>query len=107
MSWVKLFFTVDKQIEDVGIEIAIQYNDGFNEIVKALPIMFTTLMVVHIWSLSFRTALTRVVNDYARKNNLLKEKRDNLTGDDCREGLTAVILAKNSILSLRAKLKTN
>ena len=42
----------------------------------------------------FRTALTRVVNDYARKNSLLKEKEDNLTGEDCREGLTAVILAK-------------
>jgi DNA gyrase subunit B len=42
----------------------------------------------------FRTALTRVINDYARKNNLLKEKEDNLSGDDVREGLTAVILVK-------------
>lgn len=42
----------------------------------------------------FRTALTRVINDYARKNSLLKEKEDNLTGDDIREGLTAIILVK-------------
>src|SRR5690606_34286339 len=42
----------------------------------------------------FRAALTRVLNDYARKNNLLKEKDENLTGDDTREGLTAVILVK-------------
>jgi DNA gyrase subunit B len=42
----------------------------------------------------FRTALTRVINDYARKNGLLKEKEENLTGEDCREGLTAVILVK-------------
>ena len=42
----------------------------------------------------FRSALTRVINDYARKNSLLKEKEDNLTGDDIREGLTAIILVK-------------
>ena len=44
--------------------------------------------------IGFRTALTRVINDYARKNSLLKEKEDNLTGDDIREGLTAIILVK-------------
>src|SRR5665811_1083230 len=44
--------------------------------------------------LGFRAALTRVINDYARKNSLLKEKEDNLSGDDIREGLTAVILVK-------------
>ena len=42
----------------------------------------------------FRTGLTRTVNDYARKNGLLKDKDDNLTGDDIKEGLTAVILVK-------------
>ena len=44
--------------------------------------------------IGFRSALTRVINDYARKNGLLKEKEDNLTGDDIREGLTAIILVK-------------
>ena len=43
----------------------------------------------------FRTALTRVINDYAKKNKLLKENEDNLTGEDVREGLTAVISAKH------------
>ena len=42
----------------------------------------------------FRSALTRVINDYARKNGILKEKEENLSGEDCREGLTAVILVK-------------
>jgi DNA gyrase subunit B len=88
----KIFY-VDKQIEDVGIEIAIQYNDSFNEIVKAFANnVFNPDGGTHL--IGFRTALTRVLNDYARKNNLIKEKEENLTGDDCREGLTAVILAK-------------
>ena len=60
---------------------------------KLLPIMYLTQMVVLIL-VGFRTALTRVINDYARKNSLLKEKEENLTGEDCREGLTAVILVK-------------
>jgi DNA gyrase subunit B len=88
----KIFY-VDKQIEDVGIEISLQYNDGFNEIVKAFANnVYNPDGGTHL--VGFRTALTRVVNDYARKNGLLKEKEENLTGDDCREGLTAVILAK-------------
>ncbi|MEI6237458.1 MAG: DNA topoisomerase (ATP-hydrolyzing) subunit B [Candidatus Saccharibacteria bacterium] len=86
-------FYVDKQINDVGIEIALQYNDSFNEIVKAFANnVFNPDGGTHL--IGFRTALTRVVNDYARKNGLLKEKEENLTGEDCREGLTAVILAK-------------
>jgi len=88
----KIFY-VDKQIDDVGIEIALQYNDGFNEIVKAFANnVFNQEGGTHL--IGFRTALTRVINDYARKNGLLKEKEENLTGEDCREGLTAVILAK-------------
>jgi DNA gyrase subunit B len=88
----KIFYT-DKQIEDVGIEIAIQYNDSFNEIVKAFANnVYNPDGGTHL--VGFRTALTRVINEYARKTGLLKEKEDNLTGDDCREGLTAVILVK-------------
>jgi DNA gyrase subunit B len=86
-------FYVDKQIEEVGVEIAIQYNDGFNEIVKAFANnVFNADGGTHL--VGFRTALTRVINDYARKTGLLKEKEENLTGEDCREGLTAVILVK-------------
>jgi DNA gyrase subunit B len=86
-------FYVDKQVEEAGIEVALQYNDGFNEIVKAFANnVFNSDGGTHL--VGFRTALTRVVNDYARKIGMLKEKEENLTGDDCREGLTAVILVK-------------
>ena len=86
-------FYVEKQVEDSMVEIAIQYNDGFNEIVKPFANnVLTPDGGTHM--IGFRSALTRVINDYSRKNNLLKEKEDNLTGDDIREGLTAIILVK-------------
>jgi DNA gyrase subunit B len=86
-------FYVEKQIQDVMVEIALQYNDSFNETVKAFANnVFNPDGGTHL--VGFKTALTRVVNDYARKNGLLKEKEDNLTGEDCREGLTTVILVK-------------
>jgi DNA gyrase subunit B len=86
-------FYVEKQMEDVMVELALQYNDSFNETVKAFANnVFNPDGGTHL--VGFRTALTRVVNDYARKNSLLKEKEENLTGEDCREGLTAVILVK-------------
>ena len=86
-------FYVEKQVEDSGIEIAVQYNDSYSEIVKPFANnVLTPDGGTHL--VGFRTALTRVINDYARKNGLLKEKEDNLTGDDIREGLTAIILVK-------------
>lgn len=86
-------FYVEKQVEDSMVEIAIQYNDTYAENVQA----FANNVLnpdggTHV--VGFRTALTRVINDYARKSGLLKEKEDNLTGDDIREGLTAIILVK-------------
>jgi len=86
-------FYVDKPIEDTQVEIAAQYTESFNETIK----QFANNVVnpdggTHLTG--FRTALTRVVNEYARKSGLLKEKEENLTGEDCREGLTAVILVK-------------
>ncbi len=86
-------FYVEKQVEDSMIEVAIQYNDSFAETVK--PFANNVLTVdggTHL--VGFRSALTRVINDYARKSGLLKEKEENLNGDDIREGLTAVILVK-------------
>lgn len=86
-------FYAEKQIEDVMVEISLQYNDGFNETVKAFANnVFNPDGGTHL--VGFRTALTRVINDYARKNGILKEKEENLSGEDCREGLTAVILVK-------------
>jgi DNA gyrase subunit B len=88
-------FYVDKQVEDAQIEIAAQYTDSFSETIKQFANnVFNPDGGTHLTG--FRSALTRVINDYARKNGLLKEKEENLTGEDCREGLTAVILVKLS-----------
>ncbi|HYG84232.1 MAG TPA: DNA topoisomerase (ATP-hydrolyzing) subunit B [Verrucomicrobiae bacterium] len=86
-------FYVEKQVEDCMVEVAVQYNETFTETVKAFANnVFTPDGGTHL--IGFRTALTRVINDYARKNGILKEKEENLTGDDIREGLTAIILVK-------------
>jgi DNA gyrase subunit B len=86
-------FYVDKQVKDVQVEVAAQYTDGYTESIKQFANnVFNPDGGSHLTG--FRSALTRVVNEYARKTSLLKEKEENLTGEDCREGLTAVILVK-------------
>ena len=86
-------FYVEKQIEDSVVEVAVQYNDTYAETLRPFANnVLTPDGGMHV--IGFRTALNRVINDYARKNGLLKEKEDNLTGDDIKEGLTAVILVK-------------
>jgi DNA gyrase subunit B len=86
-------FYVDKEVSGSQIEVAAQYTDSFTETIKAFANnVFNPEGGTHLTG--FRSALTRVVNEYARKNGLLKEKEENLTGEDCREGLTAVILVK-------------
>jgi DNA gyrase subunit B len=86
-------FYVERQVEDTMVEIAVQYTDAYVETVKAFANnVFNPDGGTHL--VGFRTALTRVINDYARKSGLLKEKEENLTGDDVREGLTAIILVK-------------
>lgn len=86
-------FYVDKMIGDNQIEIALQYTEGFSETIKQFANnVFNPDGGSHLTG--FRSALTRVVNDYARKSGLLKEKEENLSGEDTREGLTAVILVK-------------
>lgn len=86
-------FYVEKQVEDSMVEIAVQYTDAYVETVKAFANnVFNPDGGTHM--VGFRTALTRVINDYARKSGLLKEKEENLSGDDVREGLTAIILVK-------------
>lgn len=88
----KIFY-VEKLAGDVMVEVALQYNDTYNEVVKAFANnVYNADGGSHL--VGFRTALTRVINDYARKNGLLKEKEENLSGEDTREGLTAVILVK-------------
>ncbi len=86
-------FYVDKAVGDINVEIAIQYSESFNENVKTFANNISTVDGgTHLTG--FRSAMTRVVNEYARKNGLLKEKDDSLTGDDIREGLTSVISVK-------------
>lgn len=86
-------FYVDKTVQDTQVEVSMQYTDAYTETIKS----FANNVVnpeggSHLTG--FRAALTRVINDYARKNGLLKEKEENLSGEDTREGLTAIILVK-------------
>ena len=75
------------------VEVAMQWNTGYGENVMSFANdIYTPEGGMHLEG--FRTALTRVINDYARKQGLLKEKEANLTGDDVREGLSAVISVK-------------
>ncbi len=84
---------IEKQVNGVQVEAAIQYNDTFTETVFSFANNInTTDGGTHLTG--FRTALTRTLNEYARKHNLLKEDEANLTGDDVREGLTAIISVK-------------
>lgn len=86
-------FYVERQVDDVMVEVAVQYSDTYVETVKAFANnVYNPDGGSHM--VGFRTALTRVINEYARKSGILKEKEENLTGDDIREGLTAVILVK-------------
>ena len=81
-------------VEKMGeVEVSLQWNTGYGESVMSFANdIYTPEGGMHLEG--FRTALTRVINDYARKQGLLKEKEPNLTGDDVREGLSAVISVK-------------
>lgn len=86
-------FYIDKDINHSKVELALQYNDEYNETVLAFANnIHNPEGGTHV--VGFRSALTRTLNNYARNKNLLKEKQDNLTGDDVREGLTAIISVK-------------
>ncbi|TVY11708.1 DNA topoisomerase IV subunit B [Paenibacillus cremeus] len=86
-----IHFTAEK--DDIEVEVALQYNDGYTEtlvsFVNSIP---TRGGGTH--ETGFKTAYTRVMNDYARKNGMLKEKEKNLDGQDLREGMMAVINIK-------------
>jgi DNA gyrase subunit B len=86
-------FYVEKEVNDCNIEVALQYNDEFNETLMSFA------NHVHnpeggTHTVGFKTALTRTLNTYARNQKILKEKDENLTGDDVREGLTAIVSVK-------------
>lgn len=79
--------------DDVTVEIALQYNDGYSSTLYSFANNINT-GEGGTHEAGFKSALTRVINDYGRKNNLLKSNDGSLTGDDVREGLTAVISVK-------------
>ena len=85
---------VEKDIEGIGIECAVQYTDAYTESIYSFANTINTVDGgTHLTGM--RAALTRVVNDYARKGGLLKEADPNFSGDDTREGLTAIISIKH------------
>ena len=85
---------VEKDIDGVGIEAAIQYTDSYTESVYSFANTINTVDGgTHLTGL--RSSLTRVINDFARKNNLLKDADSNFSGDDTREGLTAIVSIKH------------
>ncbi|WAA11365.1 DNA topoisomerase (ATP-hydrolyzing) subunit B [Fervidibacillus albus] len=96
---------IEANREGINVEIALQYNDGYTSIIYS----FTNN--IHTYEggtheSGFKAALTRVINDYARKNNLLKEKDENLTGEDVREGIVAVISIKHPDPQFEGQTKT-
>jgi len=85
--------TISGEREKVIVEVAMQYHDGYNETIFS----YANNVNTHeggSHEAGFKTALTRVINDYARKNGILKEKDPNLQGEDIREGLTAIVSIK-------------
>ncbi len=97
-----------REIDGIKVELAVQYNDSWNATEFSFANGINTVDGgMHITG--FRSALTRTLNDYARKVNLLKEKDSNLTGDDVRQGLTAVVSVKvpNPQFEAQTKAKLN
>ncbi|PRZ16621.1 DNA gyrase subunit B [Laceyella sediminis] len=91
--------------ESIQAEIAMQYNDSFSSNIYS----YANNIHTHeggTHEAGFKSALTRVINDYARRNNLLKDNDSNLTGDDVREGLTAIISVKISDPQFEGQTKT-
>ena len=91
--------------EDMNVEIAMQYNNDYNEsIVSFANNIHTTEGGYH--ETGFKNALTKIMNDYARKYNILKESDKKLSGEDVREGLTAVISVKIKEAQFEGQTKT-
>lgn len=85
--------TIKKEVGEVAVDVAIQYTDSFTETVESFANVINTIEGgSHLTG--FRMALTRAINDYARKVGAVKENEEGLTGEDVREGLTAVVTIK-------------
>src|SRR5690625_569276 len=98
-------FYIEAEEDDIAVEIAVQYNNGYTSN------LFSFANNIHTHEggtheVGFRTALTRVINDYARRSNLFKEDDPNLTGDDVREGMTAIVSVKHTDPQFEGQTKT-
>ncbi|SCC32509.1 DNA gyrase subunit B [[Bacillus] enclensis] len=96
---------IEGEKDDITVEIALQYNDGFASNIYS----FANNINTHeggTHESGFKTALTRIINDYARKNNVFKESDANLSGEDVREGLTAIISIKHPDPQFEGQTKT-
>ncbi|AUJ24547.1 DNA topoisomerase (ATP-hydrolyzing) subunit B [Virgibacillus dokdonensis] len=98
-------FYAEGEDQGIAVEIALQYNDGF------ASNLYSFANNIHTYEggtheAGFKTGLTRVINDYARKNNLFKENDPNLSGEDVREGLTAIVSVKHPNPQFEGQTKT-
>ncbi|WP_077305964.1 DNA topoisomerase (ATP-hydrolyzing) subunit B [Terribacillus halophilus] len=98
-------FYAENTDSDISVEIALQYNDGYTSSI------YSFANNIHTYEggtheAGFKSGLTRVINDYARKNNMFKENDPNLSGDDVREGLTAIISIKHPDPQFEGQTKT-
>lgn len=84
---------MEKTVDGILVEVALQYTDAYNENI----LCFANNINTHFGGThltGFRNGVTRVINDYARKNNIIKDNEQNLAGEDIREGMTAIVSVK-------------
>ena len=98
-----IYFEASRQ--DMVVEVAMQYTDSYSEAIMSFANNIRTIDG-GMHETGFKSGLTRVINDYARSHNLLKEKEANLSGEDTREGLTAIISVKVSEAQFEGQTKT-
>ena len=96
---------METEKKGMSVEIAMQYTDSYSEVIMSFANDINTVDG-GMHETGFKSGLTRVINDYARKKNLLKEKEQNLSGEDTREGLTAIISVKLEEAQFEGQTKT-
>ena len=96
---------IEGERDGITVEVALQYNEGYTENIYSFANNIHTYEGGTHES-GFKTALTRVINDYARKNGLIKENDTNLSGEDVREGLTAIVSIKHPDPQFEGQTKT-
>ncbi len=96
---------IEGERDGITVEVALQYNEGYTESIYSFANNIHTYEGGTHES-GFKTALTRVINDYARKNGLIKENEANLSGEDVREGITAIVSIKHPDPQFEGQTKT-